>query len=468
MTSASTKEFYQEEAQPLLKPLKGPVTTFEVPGEVQDAIKARAVETGRMVDVDFSDIPLFDDITERQARQRAKTAKEVLTIFDQSDAVPHEPSDVAALMHAEGELASASIVEGARLLKLGEPDPRHRRIYEQEIDRGQDVLFGKLDRELAGASMATLLSQASSEAAEAARAEFLEKYPWAAEEKGELMAIHPEKLKSYHDALHERYAPTFYQLRSEMPDVSNANLVQVTQRYLELRGFAAKGWSCQENLDRTGFFVNATKNILECGKRSDEITWDRFEELMMHEVEKHLISVQNARDKGADALASASMPGIADVEEGAGLVMETLWRGRSNASVGRDVFRYMAIAYADGLYDGVRHNEDESYQFIWEAMRFNSIANGKPDNDATVRAARSGAYDHIYRAFRGMPRDENGDRKVLRRNAGYLLGSQKLITLINESDADPAKVIEFLQQGKIDPTNNGYNRLLQAYGLETL
>jgi len=468
MTIESSQDFYKKEVEPALGILNGPVSTFELTKATMEQVKDRAIETGEIDQGVFSEIPLFDEISERQARQKSKTAKELLGILTESGTYPTKPGDGAALLRAEGELAAASIVEGARMLKVAPNEPdRHKAIYSNEIDRGQEVLYGQLDKELAASCVAVVrtgIEPTNVRAVEFAN-QYLEQYPWVEDLEGELPRIKEEKLKAFSEFLHEKYAPTFYLLRSEFGEISNDNLVQVANRYLELRGFTDKGWTCEPNPRRTGFFVNAGKNVLESGNRSVQITWARFEELMMHEVEIHMASTQNPRDIEAGALGSSSLPGIADVQEGTGMVAEILWKGVQKTEVpGRDVFRYMAVAYADGIYNGKKHTEQETYDFITSTMTLQGLKTGK-DTDVSreMQKARQSSFDHVYRIYRGMPPGH-----ILRRNAGYLMGKTKIIDVINETDKSPAEVFACFQQSKTDPTNPQHDALLREYNLPTL
>lgn len=213
-----------------------------------------------------------------------------------------------------------------------------------------------------------------------------------------------------------------------------------------------KGWRCEQTDEVAGFRVDPEREIIYCGRRSAEISWGVFEGLMIHEVAVHVVRAQNGEQLGQAF--KVGLPGSNDSEEGAGILLQSIWQDKPTDEIGRDYFRYLSVCYASGDLDGMHHNEQEVLDFITDIM-----AAQKQDglhNEAErrrVRGMAAGAVEHVYRIFRGMPPGE-----VLVSNLSYLGGKIMMMGYMQASN-NVRETIEELQQCKIDLLNQEHRAL---------
>ena len=306
------------------------------------------------------------------------------------------------------------------------------------LNEAQDRMFPPLSRELADFALNTI---------------------HGIESDGERMS--PEAREAWHAYLHETYDPIFDELYEEVHDDAIINgrlLADMTASFmqktaLELANPAVIGpndendpnvWTVVYDPNLSSFNVNASTTI-NTGDRSKALDTLGFEKLMMHEELVHAWRGENGSRTGYSAF-QKGLPGYADIEEGIGLLIEALWSGEDPDQLGRDHFRYAAVAYASGVYDGILHTEQETYDFTKELM--DQVGVDDPDE----------LYRHVMRIFRGMP---TGCR--WRSNASYLAGKiameRELEARFKRGDA-VADTFTDLQAGKIDNTDQVQVQLL--------
>lgn len=471
MGHIKTKDFFSEEATPILDKVKGPVDSFVLRNE-QETL-ANAVETGSIPEGSFRDCAVFNDeplgVEQKRFRYDSLKAREIQRILDEDKASEDLTiDDKAAMIYANKTVQEAVVVEAARKLIRegldGTLTAPHEQLYGDQLDKAQAELYPTLDQPVA-AYARNLVLQMIQSVDEAQAAEIVSQYPFLVESGGEqqVRMLSEEKRAAWHNMLHESYDPVFNRVQERMIESdtqlqNNTLKTAVTYLFEELGIPLAhddqEGWMIIERDDISGFKVEPKIKEFHIGKRKTEITEAVFEQLMLHEVIWHVTRAENGHRKGSRALATG-LPGNAETEEGAGILLESLWSGKDLDVVGRDHFRYMAVAFASGVYDGQMHTEEETFSFITTIM----VAQ-KPDSlhdDTAVKAARKLGFDHVKRPFRGMP-----EGKRMMSNLAYLSGKLKMIEVLEDSDADPRALLTYLQQGKFNPIDPTHEDFIEA------
>lgn len=264
--------------------------------------------------------------------------------------------------------------------------------------------------------------------------------------------------------LHEKYDAAFDTIFDQFADdepINGRKLAEMTVAFMETIGLEmaepsiidAKDdnpdglWTVIYDKSLSSFNVIATSKTVRSGDRKKPLDRLGFEKLMIHEVLVHVLRAENGARTGHRAF-QKGLPGYSAAEEGTGLLMEALWSGENPDELGRDHFRYAAVAFASGVYDGVLHDEQETYEFTKALM--DKAGLDDPDE----------LYRHVMRAFRGMP-----DGCRMRSNASYLDGKISMMQYLQER-FDSGETVEgtfkFLQGAKIDPTNLEHTSLYES------
>jgi hypothetical protein len=457
--------FYNNEALPLLRSVRGPIDAFTVRGEKE--VLARAVETGEIEPGAFRNCAVFSDepeaLEQKRLRYEVHRATETLRLLGEGKTPSLD--DRFAELYAQQNITRAVLVEAARksiLERRADPlTDRHAELYNRMLDTAQEELFPRPDRELANyASNVVLESAQKADPGQADR--LIAEYPFLAVEPSDLqLELSPDERAEWKDLLEEKYREPFAAARQvvESDDLSNATLARATRAFMEHAGLPMKperenGWEVIEREDVAGFRVEG--NRLLCGRRKKEITWPVFEKLMRHEVGVHVTRAENGHRLGYEALQSG-LPGYQGAEESLGILMEKLGTDEPLDTIGRDHYRYLTVCYADGFLDGNPHAESETLRFVSRLF-----AAGKPgglDNSEILATARKTTFDHVKRAFRGMP-----EGKVMYSNLAYLAGKPEIIKIIADSNRPAAEVLHFLQSSKINPADPSHIALMAAAG----
>jgi len=461
-TEADAIAFSTAELLPLVENLEGPVDTFTLEKAIKQDALAHAVATGELVG-DFAACPPFDNLDQKKLRQEAKRGAEILRILQERDGQPLTTEDVLVGRVAEFRVQQAVVVEASKRSAIAHAagDTKTADFCDELLRGGLDYLYNAPTPELAGAtahafrpSLDVVLESTDALVQQTAQA-FVERYPFMLEASGELPRLSPE----IHDAilkhLQETFGQAFSKLREEFGEISNDKIVAVTKRLLEKVGLAhideqgvRTGWDAKSVDDRAGFLADSRDEVVKCGTRSSEITWEGYEKLAVHEVGDHAWRTRNSRKLGS-ALLEQDLPGAVDFEESLGMLFEEVWSGETEG-IGRGDYRYLIASYATGALDGVGHDKNETYQFITGLKLMHLMATrvrqAKPvDLDALVTSARRLMFEHTYRGFRGMP-----EGVVMIKDTGYEASKVNIINYANSHRDDPEAVVSQLLIAKIN------------------
>lgn len=457
---------------------------FVIDAETKKGYLAQAVATGDITGQDYANCVNFRVIDHKKNRYDLKRAEEILKLL--RDVAEHaDPKDISseiALEQAKNSVTMAALVEACNKLQHEKDIPEHtRKFYLECLDGAQADLYTPPNVKTAEQILAMLVRKVANvdpdviaEDVYATIAAFREDYPFVFEADSTKRIESPlskERVHEFSEEMHSRYDAIFSQLNDEFGEITNDKLVDITNRYLELRGVRsvdpetgiANGWSVEYNEEINGFKCQPKLEKLLCGKFSVSITWQRYQELMQHEVEGHLMRSYNARKKNIQPLAFG-LPGYDDAEEGWGLISEQLWKGVISTVLARDHFRYLAIAYGDGKVDGRPHPKEETFDFLSRFMIVADLckvtADDPADVESVVKHKRKLAFEHVFRAYRGMP-----EGRVFYKDTSYLVGKLTTLEFLASTDAPAADVLDFMQQGKFDPTNEVHKLVLRRVGL---
>lgn len=444
-------------AKTIVKSAKGPIGAF-VP--LRDNEAREAVATGiYLPEGIFADVAVFDDseesATQKHFRYDTKRLKEIQGILSSTEV---EKGKTLSLRSTMNELllrqstSQAVLVEACRKLHNerlhGTLTAANERLYSECIDAAQDELYPTYDPDIAQSSINKILRKAGTDNY------VLTQYPFMVKREVDTIPTLSQELRDkWHAMLHERYDPALDAVRAEMQEqgleLSNATLITAARLFMKHVGLPLRdarttydsetnnGWDVVEDPDRSGWVNEPGTKTAYSGKRSQEITWDSFGRLMIHEVAFHDLRAENGSKTGYEA-AQIGMPGSNDTEEGMAILLESLWAGKDpDALLGRDDFRYVAVAYAEGSLDERMHTEQEVYEFIDTVMKASGLA--RYDS----KGLNAGALDHTRRAFRAMP-----EGKILRSNYAYRAGKVGAIRTLSSSEEEPGVFLTKRQRGK--------------------
>lgn len=478
------EKFKKQELEILQRDSDGPLNSFVIEEQVKKEYLDIAASTGSIEGQDYADCPIFRVEERKQHRYNLKRGHEILLLLKNvaENIDPNDISQEIALQQSQSEVTMAALVESCRKLRAAHLSEYEREFLLRCLDEAQEELYSVPDTETSHGIIAKFNTRVESLDTNTAPAvindyikNFYDDYPFIVgigSVVGDSNIFQSEKLAGYYNVLHERYEPVFDELRAIYGDeITNDILHDIVNEYLKLRGLRtvdsatgeSYGWVCEYNENSNGFRVKPKERKILCGKRTVEITWSRFEELMMHEVEIHVLRAENGYKADSFELATG-LPGTSDAEEGTGLIMEQLWAGKVKDTVGRDDFRYLGIAYAYGVVDGQKHSKEETFDFLSRFMTVNSLVAtsnlDEVDIASVVKKQRKLCFEHVFRMFRGMP-----EERVFLKDLGYYVGKHKLLQLLSETDKSPEEVIDYLQQGKFDPLNPIHQSVLRILGL---
>jgi hypothetical protein len=296
----------------------------------------QAIAEGSLSGQVFSDCNSFSTIEHKHNRCELKRAQEILKMLWEvsKHAGKDDIGSKISLALAQDSVTMAALIEAcAKLRNETGATAELKDFYLGCLDEAQAELYTPPKKEVANRILAMLRvkvenleENALTHNARETISAFKSDYPFSFIDRGAEPFCSPmsdERVSEFSAEMHRRYDITFKQLKEEYGDLTNDLIPEVTNRYLELRGIRTQnfengeisGWNCQYD-ERVGGFKNQPKlSTLLCGKFAVSISWQRFEELMMHEVEGHVIRAYNPKSRGHEALAYG-LPRNEDAEEG--------------------------------------------------------------------------------------------------------------------------------------------------------
>lgn len=464
---------FERDLTPTAERVDGPVGSFKAANK--KILRVQALETG-IIAGNFQDCSPFSDSQQKAIRQEVVVIKGISEIFsDTLSDTPGmlSPESQAMRFYAGRVVNEAVVVEAARRAFLSEQGQVSDSVEfcKQNIKRSAEVLYPPISRELAldclGLFHERIQGLKEEPAAQQLTEDFLRQYAFMDEAANRRpVALNEQVQAELQEYLKERFAQPFEQLQEEFEEISNDNLVDVTQRLLDLLGFTARGWKAVDaREDRVGFFVNPITKEIEVGERTKKITWGAFEQLMVHEVGVHASRSENALDAGQKALARGWL-GYESPEEGLTTLFEKVWSGKASRSdvIDRDHYRYVIASFAAGALDGQLHDIQDTFDFSIKLNMISRLSSqAKKDEPIDLheaeQKARAQMFEHVFRTFRGMP-----EGCVMTKDVVYFDGFCRMVKHFNNTSSATKDAAKFLR-GKYNPFDPLHAKTVEAlYG----
>lgn len=177
--------------------------------------------------------------------------------------------------------------------------------------------------------------------------------------------------------------------------------------------------------------------------------------LFSHEVLVHALRAVN--DDRAGGEFETGLPGYLDADEGLGIFVEYAATGKVPDKI---IDRYVDIAYALGMIDGVQHTRQVLLNIAGErAIRRNELS----DQQKTPEEIETSLYSHVNRIYRGSRGDEHIG--IYTKDIVYYVGFMKIGDFI-ASELEPGKPIDeimrYLLSGRFDPSMDSHQQCMAA------
>lgn len=403
------------------------------------AIKSRVLDTYIVPSGAYADVVVFSDSQQSLLRRMTPMVSTVLEIMDHADneSIRDEESAISLQlmrMNAAAAQDRAAMVEAAKQrYELDVNDPQFEKKAAQlrrVFDMSQDAMYPTVDPALARTALDRLIGIDDSD-------------------RQPILSI--ETRTTWHDYLHGTFDPVFeavYELHDPENDeeINGQHLADMTAAFMRVSGLPmtddlddVSKWKVRYDSSVSTFTVVPNRKEIVCGQRDRPLTRLQFEKMMMHEVVIHAWRQENGSNTGFPAM-QTGLPGYLETEEGIGLLIESLWSGEDPDTVGRDHYRYVAVAYADGAFDSIKHSEQETFDLMVCLMDANGIVDDTNE-----------LHNHVMRIYRGMPADWR-----MHSNLSYLSGKIKAMELFEQQFAAGIPLeeqFELLRIGKNNPCN---------------
>lgn len=234
--------------------------------------------------------------------------------------------------------------------------------------------------------------------------------------------------------------------------------------FTELIEVAAKGnskwsaWRCEVSEKRDIVSVRSSNKVILVGAGRVSADYGDMRGLVAHEMGVHAARAVNGEFL-SDRL-QKGLPGYLGAEESLGILAEAFVNG---AIPRRAKDRYVDIAFALGEIKGVRLGRDELSALGLDRALARSIADEETLTRKDICQMLSAIKVHVHRIFRGGDGLEGAFAAVFTKDALYYPAHlERYIKKRLEAGDTPEDVLQFLLQGKFDPTNSSHLEELKA------
>lgn len=394
----------------------------------------------------FASSEIFSDKDQRDYRKHTVTAQNILDIMHEPDnLIPGARNGEVAFELLEMMVAAsfdrAVMVEAARQYHeknaTGTLTANEAADLERMLNEAQDRIYPQVQPELAENTLRKLTGQ-------------------------EVMAepiLSIETRQAWYTFLHEKFDPLFEDIYDQYDDdepIIDDKLRAMMVEFMKLSGLPmaedeadVTKWKVIGGENETGFRIIPNEKKVICGTREKGLSKLGYEKMMVHEVMVHMWRAENGSRTGYSAL-QTGLPGYLETEEGIGILMESLWSGENPEALSRDHFRYAAVAFAEGAYDGIKHSEQDVHDFIRPLMERNGFGDNKDE-----------LFLNVMRVFRGMPANCR-----MHSNLSYLSGKIGAMKRIEEkfgSGHSVDEVFDEFLEGKYDILSESQANLMNKF-----
>ncbi len=355
----------------------------------------------------------------------------------------------------EVRLKKMMLVEAAKRLREAGSSTENS-LARQEFMYLNTELYGEMNQAAFDGIMATEQKLAESfkpadERSRRIQQELLLYYDRHSFQGAESCSMTREELETCRVVINKRYG----EILSAVPDTGddtyyNASAcASIINDCLKSSGLADAGWVCEVNPKKANPATNADDKKIYLPQTTRR-TAAELQRLYLHEGEVHARRAFMGEKTGIKPLAKGTA-NYADVEEGLGVVLESILSGDLSASPAyhRARDRYIMAGIALGA-DGTPKDGRASFELMWRMIAIRHAKNGVID-DTTIALAKEQATVHDDNAFRGtnfvMPGIIYTKLKV------YYEGMLKNIQYLKAHISDLDTALDHAMMGKHDHTD---------------
>lgn len=210
-------------------------------------------------------------------------------------------------------------------------------------------------------------------------------------------------------------------------------------------------WKVDRDSEKDSLSVVGSEKSIKVGLKRAVMQPEQLKPLFAHEVLVHAQRSLNGHK--LDEQLGKGLPGYLDVEEGLGVFFEYALSGEIPQ---KNVDRYTDIAYALGQIDGHPHDRYEMIERVTDrALERNQDLD--IEHKKLYETILDESYTHVNRIYRGSLGDENIGvfTKDIVYHKGFLEAGEYIKQQL-EQGTSMEDIIQFLLQGKFDPTNQSH------------
>lgn len=277
--------------------------------------------------------------------------------------------------------------------------------------------------------------------------------------------IQKQAIREYGEALIERYKPLFELIdTSEKTEYAPTDIAELFNNALEwLKANDGEDWESWAIVfnDSTMLSVDAIGRKIKIASRRESASPKDVRALLAHELLVHALRGKNGYKAGDDRLATG-LPGYLDAEEGLGILVEEAVNGELPEKA---VDRYLDIALALGTINGKQLTRQELFKISYARHLVREQSKGALSQDEITKLQKKvwGHIDRIYRGGKGSSKDTR--QSIFSKDIAYYVGYKQMAGYITEQLAlgkSASEVLDYLSQGKFDPTNADHVQFLLA------
>lgn len=408
----------------------------------------------------------YPNLTKATERQKPFLHDRIATFFAAKEGSVEE-SRAAQQLAAQYMLLTAHRLQGDAQVRGSE------QLWSDRYTQASSELYGAPEgdtvRDLATTQVSTLISQARSGGVDP---QLIEYFRQQNESLGVTTREHLESTKPFEvsAAMTGEYIKETYRLA-----IAALDLDEDTKSFFEPESMAARfeatlavlarqydpswaEWGVERDDSKDQLVVVVGKKKIKVGMRRAPVRAEQMKGLFAHEILVHAQRAING-SKADDKRLERGLPGYLDAEEGLGIFFEYAITGTVPE---KNIDRYVDIGIALGMIDGERKSRQQILEFAHARAHIRNELLPIGDRKTNEQIEQE-VYAHVNRIYRGSLGNEYIG--IFTKDIAYLVGFIKVGTYI-ESELTTGKpineIIEYLLQGKFDPTNQKHLAVINS------
>lgn len=371
---------------------------------------------------------------------------------------------------AAEQLAAQYMLVGALKLNQETVTPETKQLWSERYTQAATELYGAPDPEMARSLLSTQASEIMRKSVSttvnrqvASRFTELCRQFGIETSSGQSETVFAEAAQKIGDFLDARFLPVFeaLELENQPAQIEPEGIAIAFEHALtaltHVYDSSWVDWTVERRDDKDQLSIQPGDKQILIGMKRAAATPLELKGLVAHELLLHAQRSVNGSKKSKQL--GTGLPSYTDAEEGIGVFFEYAITGNVPD---KNVDRYVDIALALGQIDGISHTRKEVLEFaMTRAVIRNQI---KPFAEQKSREdIEKAVYAHVNRIYRGSLGNEYVG--VFTKDSAYHRGFVEVGNYISDqlaSGQTPMQIIDFLLQGKFDPTNSAHLALLEA------